>query len=92
MPEIEATKRVLRRLLKNEAKNFSKVFPQLPITKKPESVRMGKGKGPVKFWYCNVQKSNLIIECVGINNQNLNKAINTARNKLSVTTRVFCSP
>jgi large subunit ribosomal protein L16 len=46
--QLESTRKVLRRSLRKEAKTWITVFPQMPITKKPQEVRMGKGKGKIK--------------------------------------------
>jgi len=48
--QLESTRKVLRRSLRKEAKTWITVFPQMPVTKKPQEVRMGKGKGNIKYW------------------------------------------
>lgn len=47
--QIESLRRFLRRLLKKKAQIFFRIFPNLPITKKPNDVRLGRGKGNVKY-------------------------------------------
>jgi len=47
--QIEAIRRFLRRFLKKKAQIFFRVFPNLPITKKPNDVRLGRGKGNLKY-------------------------------------------
>jgi len=47
--QIESTRKFLRRILKKEAKTWINIFPQTPITKKPQEIRMGKGKANVKY-------------------------------------------
>jgi len=47
--QIESVRRFLRRYLKKKAQIFFRIFPNLPITKKPNEVRLGRGKGPLKY-------------------------------------------
>ena len=47
--QMEAIRRFLRRFLKKKAKIFFRTFPNMPITKKPNEVRLGRGKGPLKY-------------------------------------------
>lgn len=47
--QIEAIRRFLKRFLKKKAQIFIRVFPNLPITKKPNEVRLGRGKGNLKY-------------------------------------------
>jgi large subunit ribosomal protein L16 len=47
--QIEAIRRFLRRFLKKRAQLFFQVFPNVPVTKKPNDIRQGRGKGPLKY-------------------------------------------
>jgi large subunit ribosomal protein L16 len=47
--QLESTRRFLRRFLKKKAQIFYRIFPNIPITKKPNDVRLGRGKGNIKY-------------------------------------------
>lgn len=53
--QIEAARRTISRRIKRGGKIFIRVFPDKPITSKPLEVRMGKGKGSVEYWVCQIQ-------------------------------------
>ncbi len=53
--EIEAARRAMTRHVKRGGKIWIRVFPDVPVTKKPLEVRMGKGKGNVEYWVARVQ-------------------------------------
>lgn len=63
--QIELLRKTLRRLLKLQGKFWLNVYPNKNITKKSEGVRMGKGKGNVKFWYGSISKGVVILEVSG---------------------------
>jgi large subunit ribosomal protein L16 len=76
----------LKRLLKGHGKGWLKIFPNMPITKKPEEVRMGKGKANVKFWAAILSKGDPIIEMKGCSWAHAKKVFLQVRRKLSVKT------
>lgn len=84
--QLEAVRRILKRLLKGHGKGWLKLFPSVPITKKPEEVRMGKGKANVKFWVALVNKGATIIEINGCSWAHAKKVFFQVRRKLSVKT------
>ncbi|MGY8986897.1 MAG: 50S ribosomal protein L16, partial [Sphingomonadales bacterium] len=53
--QIEAARRAMTRHIKRTGKVWIRVFPDVPVSKKPTEVRMGKGKGSVEFWACKVK-------------------------------------
>jgi len=53
--QIEATRRAITRHMKRAGRVWIRIFPDVPVTKKPTEVRMGKGKGSVEFWACKVK-------------------------------------
>ena len=65
--QMEAIRLFLRRLLKKRAQIFFRVFPDQPITKKPNEVRLGRGKGSFKYWSFFAKKGNVIVEISGYN-------------------------
>ena len=60
--QLEATRKVLRRSLRKEAKTWITVFPNMPLTKKPQEVRMGKGKGSVDYWCAPIKAGTILFE------------------------------
>ena len=65
------------------------IFPQVPITKKPQEVRMGKGKGAIKYWVALVQRSQVFFEIKGLKQQIIKKTLDSARIKLPIKTAFF---
>lgn len=86
--QLESTRKVLRRSLRKEAKTWITVFPQMPLTKKPQEVRMGKGKGNIKYWLCLIKKGQVIYESRGLSIPSLKKAFTLAKTKLCVKTKI----
>ena len=87
--QLEATRKLLRKILKKEAKMWINIFPQVPITKKPQEVRMGKGKGAIKYWVALVQRSQVFFEIKGLKQQIIKKTLDSARIKLPIKTAFF---
>ena len=87
--QIEATRKLIRKTLKKEAKTWINIFPQTAITKKAQESRMGKGKGVVKYWVALVQKSKLFFEVKGLRKQIIKKTLKSAQVKLSIKTNFF---
>jgi large subunit ribosomal protein L16 len=64
--QIEAARRAMTRHVKRQGKIWIRVFPDKPITKKPLEVRMGKGKGSVEYWVCQIQPGRMLYEMEGV--------------------------
>ncbi len=64
--QIEAARRAMTRHIKRQGKIWIRVFPDKPITKKPLEVRMGKGKGSVEYWVCQIQPGRMLYEMEGV--------------------------
>lgn len=82
--QIELLRRTLRRLLKLQGKFWSNVYPNKNKTKKSEGIRMGKGKGNIKFWYGSISKGVVILEISGCSWNQIKKVTQQIRNKLSI--------
>lgn len=82
--QIEAIRRLLRRLLKKKAQLFFRLIIDKPVTKKPNEVRLGKGKGNVKYWAYFVKKGDIMWEIKFINQNEINSIINNVRYKLPI--------
>ena len=70
--QIQAVRRVITRKLKRTGKLWIRIFPNIPVTKKPIEVRMGKGKGAVDHWVAVVKPGTIIYE-IGEAKENLAK-------------------
>lgn len=84
--QIEAARRAMTRHVKRGGKIWIRVFPDVPVTKKPLEVRMGKGKGPVEFWVCKVQPGRVLYEMEGVNEVIAREAFRLAAAKLPFKT------
>ena len=87
--QIESARQAISRKIKKKGKLWIKIFPNLPITKKPTEVRMGKGKGNVSHWVARVRGGSVIFEICGVNKKTAFKAFKTGSAKLPVKTQMF---
>ncbi len=84
--QIEAARRAITRKVKRGGKLWIRVFPDVPITKKPIEVRMGKGKGNVEFWVAKIQPGRVLYEMEGVSEEMAREAFKLAAAKLPVQT------
>ena len=82
--QIEATRRVISRHLGKGGKMWIRIFPDVPVTKKPLEVRMGSGKGNVEYWVAKVQPGKMLYEVEGISEVDARRAFRLAGDKLPV--------
>jgi len=87
--QIEAIKRFLKRFLKKKAQIFFRVFPSTPITKKPNDVRLGRGKGNIKYWSSVINKNTIFLEVRSYDNTLITKILKKAQKKLPIKTFLF---
>lgn len=87
--QIEAVRRTITNFLKRKGKLWIRIFPDFPITSKPSEVRMGKGKGNVSFWVCNVKPGRILYELSGPDYILLQNALKYALIKLPIAARVI---
>jgi large subunit ribosomal protein L16 len=85
--EIEAARRAITRAMKRAGRVWIRVFPDVPVTKKPTEVRMGKGKGGVEYWACKVKPGRMMFEIDGVPEELARQALTLGAAKLSVKTR-----
>ncbi len=85
--EIEAARRAMTHHMKRAGRVWINVFPDVPVSKKPTEVRMGKGKGTPEFWACRVKPGRVLFEVDGIDEVTAREAMRLAAMKLSVKTR-----
>jgi large subunit ribosomal protein L16 len=86
--EIEAARRTITRHLKRAGRVWIRVFPDVPVSKKPAEVRMGSGKGTPELWVCRVKPGRILFEIDGVSKQVAQEAFTLAAAKLSIRTRV----
>ena len=84
--QIEAARRAMTRHIKRGGKVWIRIFPDVPITKKPVEVRMGKGKGNVEYWVAKVQPGKILYEMEGVTEEVAREAFRLAASKLPVIT------
>ncbi len=84
--EIEAARRAMTRYVKRGGQVWIRVFPDVPISKKPLEVRMGSGKGNVEYYVARVQPGKVLFEMEGVTEDVAREAFRLAASKLSVET------
>ena len=82
--QIEAARVALTRYMKRTGKVWTRIFPNIPVSKKPTEVRMGKGKGNPEFWVCRVKPGRIMFEVDGVGIKDAKKAMNLAAAKLPI--------
>lgn len=85
--QIEAARRALTRHMKRAGRVWIRVFPDVPVSKKPTEVRMGKGKGAPEFWAARVKPGRIMFEVGGITGELAREALDLAAAKLPIKTR-----
>ena len=84
--EIEAARRAMTRYVKRGGQVWIRVFPDVPVSKKPLEVRMGSGKGNVEYYVARVQPGKVLFEMEGVTEEIAREAFRLAASKLSVDT------
>ncbi|GAB5512020.1 MAG: 50S ribosomal protein L16 [Hyphomicrobiales bacterium] len=85
--QIEAARRAMTRHMKRAGRVWIRIFPDVPVTKKPTEVRMGKGKGSVEYWAAKVKPGRIMFEIDGVSEEVAREALRLAAMKLPVKTR-----
>ena len=85
--EIEACRRAITRQMKRAGRVWIRIFPDVPVSKKPAEVRMGSGKGAPEFWVARVKPGRILFEIDGVNDQTAREALTLAAAKLPIKTR-----
>ena len=84
--ELEAARRAMTRYVKRGGQVWIRVFPDVPVSKKPLEVRMGSGKGNVEYYVARVQPGKVLFEMEGVTEEIAREAFRLAASKLSVET------
>lgn len=86
--QIEAARIAMTRYMKREGKVWIRIFPDKPITKKPQEVRMGKGKGALDHYVCQIKPGRILFEMDGVSEEVAMEALRLAAQKLPVLTKI----
>ena len=78
----------MTRQMKRQGRVWIRIFPNVPVSKKPTEVRMGKGKGSVEYWAARVKPGMIMFEIDGVSEAVAREAMRLAAMKLPVKTRV----
>ena len=85
--QIEAARRAISRHIKRVGRVWIRVFPDIPVSKKPAEVRMGSGKGSPEFWMCRIHPGRILFEMDGVPRDIALHAMTLAAAKLPMKTR-----
>jgi large subunit ribosomal protein L16 len=84
--QIESARRAMTRHVKRGGKVWIRIFPDVPVTKKPIEVRMGKGKGNVEYWVAKIKPGFVMYEMEGVTEEIAREAFKLASAKLPIKT------
>jgi large subunit ribosomal protein L16 len=85
--QIEAARRAMMRHIKRAGKVWIRIFPDIPVTKKPAEVRMGSGKGSPEYFVCRVKPGRIMFEMDGVSEELARGAFERAAAKLPIKTK-----
>ncbi|MFQ5348211.1 MAG: 50S ribosomal protein L16 [Rhodothalassiaceae bacterium] len=85
--QIEAARRAMTRHMRRAGKVWIRIFPDVPVSKKPTEVRMGKGKGSPEFWVARVKPGRIMFEVDGVSEAVARGAFERAAAKLPIGTK-----
>jgi large subunit ribosomal protein L16 len=85
--EIEAARRAITRQMKRAGRVWIRVFPDVPVSKKPAEVRMGSGKGAPEYWVAKIKPGRILFEVDGVDYDTAKEAMRLGAAKLSIATK-----
>jgi large subunit ribosomal protein L16 len=85
--EIEAARRAITRHMKRAGRVWIRVFPDVPVSKKPAEVRMGSGKGAPEYWVAKIKPGRILFEIDGVDTVTAKEALRLGASKLSIDTK-----
>ncbi len=85
--QIEAARVAITRFVKRTGRVWIRIFPDKPVTKKPQETRMGKGKGSPEFWVAVVKPGRILYEMEGVTEEQAREAMRLAGHKLPLPTK-----
>lgn len=85
--QIEAARTTMSRYIKRGGKIWIRIFPHTPVTRKPQDVKMGSGKGNPEFFVAKVKTGTVLFELQGVDEATAREAMRLAGHKLPVKTK-----
>lgn len=85
--QIEAARQAMTRYIKRGGKIWIRIFPHTPVTRKPQDVKMGSGKGNPEFFVAKVRPGTILFEMQGVSEETAREAMRLAAHKLPVKTK-----
>jgi large subunit ribosomal protein L16 len=85
--QIEAARRAMTRHMKRAGRVWIRIFPDVPVSKKPLEVRMGSGKGAPEYWVVRIKPGRILFEIDGVTTALAKEALSLAAAKLPIKTR-----
>ena len=85
--QIEASRQAMTRYIKRGGKIWIRIFPHTPVTRKPQDVKMGSGKGNPEFFVAKVKAGTILFEMKGVSEEVAREAMRLASHKLPVKTK-----
>jgi large subunit ribosomal protein L16 len=85
--QIEAARRAMTRHMKRAGRVWIRIFPDVPVSKKPLEVRMGSGKGAPEYWVVRIKPGRILFEIDGVPVSLAREALDLAAAKLPIKTR-----
>ena len=85
--QIEAARRALTRHMKRAGRVWIRIFPDVPVSKKPLEVRMGSGKGAPELWVARIKPGRILFEIDGVPVALARESLTLAAAKLPIKTR-----
>lgn len=85
--QIESARQAMTRYIKRGGKIWIRIFPHTPVTRKPQDVKMGSGKGNPEFFVAKVRPGTVLFEMQGVNEEVAREAMRLAGHKLPVRTK-----
>lgn len=86
--QIDSARKTINRFLKRKGKLWIRIYPNIPVSRKPTDVRMGKGKGSTEFWVFRVKPGRIIFEIDGVALDQAKIALTKAASKLPVKCKI----
>ena len=87
--QIEAARVALTRHMQRKGRVWLRIFPNIPVSKKPIEVRMGKGKGSPEYWVYRVKPGRVIFEIDGVSDTVAKESFDRAASKLPIKTKII---
>ncbi len=86
--QIESARRAITRAMRRAGRVWIRIFPDVPVSKKPAEVRMGSGKGSPEFWVARVKPGRIMFEIDGVSAELAREALTLGAAKLPIQTKI----